>query len=158
MQTGTEAAQAGVHAGAQAPADAQGVQEVQATLQAFLAALDRGEDALEPWFTPEATMYFPFRNSQALLHGRAAIVARFARMNAQLRQTRAAPPYIGFGMRDLAVEWLAPGWALATAIFTFADQWGRRTLLLRSDEPTGAAPSWRIHHLHASNLEAPASG
>ncbi len=155
MQTGMEAAQAGAQARAQAAADAQ---EVQATLQALLAALDRGEDALEPWFTPEATMYFPFRNSQALLHGRAAIVARFARMNAQLRQTRAAPPYIGFGMRDLAVEWLAPGWALATAIFTFSDQWGRRTLLLRSDEAAGAAPSWRIHHLHASNLEAPTSG
>ena len=51
---------------------------VQATLQAFLDALDRGEDALEGWFTPDATMYFPFRNSQALVHGREAIVARFA--------------------------------------------------------------------------------
>ena len=124
---------------------------VQAILQAFLDALDRGEDALEGWFTPDATMYFPFRNSQALVHGRAAIVARFARMNAQLRQTQAAPPYIGFGMRDFRVEWLAPGWALATALFTFADQWGRRTLLLRAED--GGA--WRIHHLHASNLPAP---
>jgi len=124
---------------------------VQAILQAFLDALDRGEDALEGWFTPDATMYFPFRNSQALVHGRAAIVARFARMNAQLRQTQAAPPYIGFGMRDFRVEWLAPGWALATALFTFADQWGRRTLLLRAED--GGA--WRIHHLHASNLQAP---
>jgi ketosteroid isomerase-like protein len=124
---------------------------VQAILQAFLDALDRGEDALEGWFTPDATMYFPFRNSQALVHGRAAIVARFARMNAQLRQTQAAPPYIGFGMRDFRVEWLAPGWALATALFTFADQWGRRTLLLRAED--GGA--WRIHLLHASNLQAP---
>ena len=124
---------------------------VQATLQAFLDALDRGEDALEGWFTPDATMYFPFRNSQALVHGREAIVARFARMNAQLRQTQAAPPYIGFGMRDFQVEWLAPGLALATALFTFADQWGRRTLVLRMD----AAGAWRIHHLHASNLQAP---
>ncbi len=133
------------------------VQLVQRTLQAFLSALDRGDDALEPWFTPEATMYFPFRNSQALLHGRAAIVARFARMNAQLRLTRAAPPYIGFGMHHLEVEWLAPGWALATAIFTFADQWGRRTLLLRGDpDPNGEVSGWRIHHLHASNLQAPA--
>jgi len=124
---------------------------VQATLQAFLDALDRGEDALEGWFTPDATMYFPFRNSQALVQGREAIVARFARMNAQLRQTQAAPPYIGFGMRDVRVEWLAPGWALATALFTFADQWGRRTLLLRAED----ASAWRIHHLHASNLTAP---
>ena len=121
------------------------------SFDAFLDALDRGEDALEGWFTPDATMYFPFRNSQALVHGRAAIVARFARMNAQLRQTQAAPPYIGFGMRDFRVEWLAPGWALATALFTFADQWGRRTLLLRAED--GGA--WRIHHLHASNLPAP---
>jgi ketosteroid isomerase-like protein len=124
---------------------------VQAILQAFLDALDRGEDALERWFTPDATMYFPFRNSQALLHGREAIVARFVRMNAQLRQTQAAPPYIGFGMRDFRVEWLAPGWALVTALFTFADQWGRRTLLLRAED----ADAWRIHHLHASNLPAP---
>ena len=124
---------------------------VQATLQAFLNALDRGEDALEGWFTPDATMYFPFRNSQALVHGREAIVARFARMNAQLRQTQAAPPYIGFGMRDFRVEWLAPGWALVTALFTFADQWGRRTLLLRAEDTS----AWRIHHLHASNLQAP---
>ena len=124
---------------------------VQATLQAFLNALDRGEDALEGWFTPDATMYFPFRNSQALVHGREAIVARFARMNAQLRQTQAAPPYIGFGMRDFRVAWLAPGWALVTALFTFADQWGRRTLLLRAED----ASAWRIHHLHASNLQAP---
>ena len=131
------------------------VEVVRATLQAFLTALDHGEDALEAWFTPDATMYFPFRNSQPLLHGRSAIVARFARMNAQLRAAHAAPPYIGFGMRDLQVEWLAPGWALATAIFTFADQWGRRTLLLRADEGPGVAPQWRIHHLHASNLTAP---
>lgn len=124
---------------------------VQATLQAFLNTLDRGEDALEGWFTPDATMYFPFRNSQALVHGREAIVARFARMNAQLRQTQAAPPYIGFGMRDFRVEWLAPGWALVTALFTFADQWGRRTLLLRAEDTS----AWRIHHLHASNLQAP---
>ncbi len=124
---------------------------VQATLQAFLSALDRGEDALEGWFTPDATMYFPFRNSQALVHGREAIVARFGRMNAQLRQTQPAPPYIGFGMRDFRVEWLAPGWALVTALFTFADQWGRRTLLLRAED----AGAWRIHHLHASNLPAP---
>jgi ketosteroid isomerase-like protein len=124
---------------------------VQATLQAFLNALDRGDDALEGWFTPDATMYFPFRNSQALVHGREAIVARFARMNAQLRQTQAAPPYVGFGMRDFQVEWLAPGWALVTALFTFADQWGRRTLLLKAED----GGEWRIHHLHASNLQAP---
>ena len=124
---------------------------VQATLQAFLDALDRGEDALADWFTPDASMYVPFRNSQALVQGREAIVARFARMNAQLRQTKAAPPYIGFGMRDFRVEWLAPGWALATALFTFADQWGRRTLLLRAED----AGTWQIHHLHASNLPAP---
>lgn len=149
MQALNDGSSAGVNEGAN-------VQVVQATLQAFLAALDRGDDALEPWFTPEATMYFPFRNSQALLHGRAAIVARFARMNAQLRLTRAAPPYIGFGMHHLEVEWLAPGWALATAIFTFADQWGRRTLLLRRDhDPDGVVSGWRIHHLHASNMQAP---
>jgi ketosteroid isomerase-like protein len=38
-----------------------------------------------------------------------------------------------------------------TALFTFADQWGRRTLLLRAED----AGAWRIHHLHASNLPAP---
>jgi hypothetical protein len=54
-------------------------------------------------------------------------------------------------MRDFQVEWLAPGLALATALFTFADQWGRRTLVLHADD----AGAWRIHHLHASNLTAP---
>lgn len=120
-------------------------------LRAFLDVLERGEDALEPWFTPTATMYFPFQNTPGCLQGRAAIVARFARMNAQLRRTRTQPPYIGFGVRDFSVQWLGSGWALVTAVFTFADQWGRRTLLLQ--EMT--AGEWRIHHLHASNMAAP---
>ena len=124
---------------------------------AFLDALDHGSDALEPWFTPDATMYFPFHNTQARLEGREAIVARFAKMNAQLRTTRAAGPYIGFGVKDFRHQLLAAplagghGWVLVTALFTFADQWGRRTLLMRHDEGAG----WRIHHLHASNMKAP---
>ena len=130
---------------------------IRATLEAFLRALDHGEDALEPWFTPEATMYFPFANTPGLLSGRAAIVERFARMNARLRAAHPAPPYIGFGMRDFRAEPLAEGWVLASAIFTFQGQWGRRSLVMRRD---GAAEDavWRIHHLHASNLQAPVAG
>ncbi len=120
-------------------------------LRAFLEALDRGEDALEPWFTEAATMYFPFLNTPGRVEGRAAIVARFARMNVQLRRARMQPPYIGFGVRDFSVQWLSPGWALVTAVFTFADQWGRRTLLLQET----TAGQWCIHHLHASNMTAP---
>ena len=125
---------------------------IRQTLEAFLAALDRGEDELAPWFTANASMYFPFANTPGLLTGRPAIVERFARMNARLRTARAAPPYIGFGMRDFRAESLASGWVLATAIFTFQGQWGRRSLLLRQEAAGGA---WCIHHLHASNLQAP---
>lgn len=130
---------------------------IRATLEAFLVALDNGEDALEPWFTPAATMYFPFANTPGLLSGRTAIVERFARMNARLRAARPAPPYIGFGMRDFHAEPLTEGWVLASAIFTFQGQWGRRSLLMRRDGEADDAV-WRIHHLHASNLQAPVAG
>ena len=128
--------------------------DIRTTLEAFLAALDQGIDALEPWFTPEATMYFPFANTPGLLSGRDEIVRRFARMNARLRGAHAAPPYIGFGLQDFRAEQLAADWVLATAIFTFQGQWGRRSLLLRREAADG---TWRIHHLHASNLSAPAT-
>lgn len=117
----------------------------------FLDAIDRADAAaLAPLWCEDASMYFPFANSQDLVRGRAAVLARFDRMFADLRaRNPGPPPYIRF--RTEAFECLALDGrhAVVYAMLGFAAQRGRRTLLFRRE--VGA---WRLLHVHASNMDA----
>ena len=127
---------------------------LRAHLQRLLDAIDHADAAeLATLWTPDATMYFPFADSTEPCRGRDAIVARFERMFAALRERNpAGPPYVRF--RTLAFE-CAPidgRHALACATLAFGREVGRRTIVFRRE-----VAGWRLLHLHASNVpQAPA--
>lgn len=125
--------------------------ELRAVVQRFLDAIDRADlEALAPLWCEDASMYFPFANSQDLVRGRKDVLARFERMFADLRaRNPGPPPYIRF--RTEAFECLAldARHALVYAMLAFANQRGRRTLVFRRD-----ADEWRLLHVHASNMDA----
>jgi ketosteroid isomerase-like protein len=125
--------------------------ELRGAVQRFLDAIDRADrDALAPLWCDDASMYFPFANSQDLVRGREAVLARFDRMFADLRTRNPGPgPYIGF--RTDAFECLAldARHAVVYAVLAFAAQRGRRTLLFRRE-----ADGWRLLHVHASNMDS----
>lgn len=120
-------------------------------VQRFLDAIDRADAvALAPLWCEDASMYFPFANSQDLVRGRAAVLARFDRMFADLRaRNPGPPPYIRFRTEAFECFALDQRTAVVYAMLGFAAQRGRRTLLLRR-EPDG----WRLLHVHASNMDA----
>jgi predicted enzyme related to lactoylglutathione lyase len=120
-------------------------------IHGFLAAVDAGDEAaLAGCFDPEASLYFPFRDSAGLTEGREAIIERFGRLFAAWRCRGKSPPFVGFVPEDLAVRAAGPGHALATFTVGIDASRGRRTVLGRQ-----ALEGWRILHLHASNLGTP---
>jgi ketosteroid isomerase-like protein len=123
---------------------------LRALVDEFVAAIDRADlDALAPLWSEDASMYFPFANTIDLVRGREAVLARFARMFADLRARRPdGPPYIRFEVRAFELLALDADHALVFALLAFAGQLGRRTLVLRR---SGA--DWRIAHVHASNFD-----
>ena len=112
----------------------------EATVQEFLAALDRGDPHIADLFTEDATMFFPMNAQPLRLDGREAIAAAFASLF--------GPNYRG-GMpapQDLRVQRSGD-----TAVVTFQtvnpNVTSRRTLVLRRE-----GGRWRIAHLHGSNV------
>lgn len=120
-------------------------------VEQFLDAIANADAAaLAPLWCADASMYFPFANSQDLVRGRDAVLARFDRMFADLRaRNPGPPPYIRF--RTEAFECLAldARHVVVYAMLAFAAQRGRRTLIFRSE-----ADGWRLLHVHASNMDA----
>lgn len=120
-------------------------------VQRFLEAIDRADlEALAPLWCEDASMYFPFANSQDLVRGRADVLARFARMFADLRaRNPGPPPYIRFRTEAFECLEIDSRHALVYAMLAFANQRGRRTLVFRRD-----GEEWRLLHVHASNMDA----
>lgn len=120
-------------------------------VQRFLDAIDHADGAaLAPLWCADASMYFPFANSQDLVRGRDAVLARFDRMFADLRARQPGPPpYIRFRTEAFECLQLDARHVVVYAMLAFAAQRGRRTLVFRS-EPDG----WRLLHVHASNMDA----
>ena len=115
------------------------------TIDAFLAALDNGDAKIAELFTDDATVFFPMNDRPLRASGRGEIVSAFAVLFAM-------PGYQkGRGMpkpEELRVQMLGEA-ALVTFQTTNPNVTSRRTFVLRRD-----GGSWRIVHLHGSNIRA----
>lgn len=124
---------------------------LQPVLQEFLDAIDAADStALALLLCPDATMYFPFANTAELHAGREAVLARFARMFDDLRARNPnGAPYVRFRVHAFDCIEIGERHAIAYATLGFAQQIGRRTIVMRRE-----ADGWRLLHVHASNFDA----
>jgi predicted enzyme related to lactoylglutathione lyase/ketosteroid isomerase-like protein len=127
---------------------------VEQIIHRFLAAVDTGDaETLASCFEPDASMYFPFENTSALVEGREAIMERFLQLFDAWRRRDVKMPYVGFKPEHVVVRSAGPGHALATFTVGIEGAPGRRTVLARD-----TLDGWRVLHLHASNLSPRATG
>lgn len=110
-------------------------------VDAFLQALNTGDENIGELFTDDATVFFPMNDRPLRANGRAEIASTFAALFAM-------PGYRG-GLpapQDLQVQLLGDA-ALVTFQNTSPNVTSRRTFVLRRE---GGA--WKIVHLHGSNI------
>jgi ketosteroid isomerase-like protein len=115
------------------------------TIDAFLAALDHGDESISQLFTDDATVFFPMNDRPLRANGRQEIIAAFTALFAMPAYQR------GRGMpkpEELRVQMLGDT-ALVTFQTTGPHVTSRRTFVLRRD-----GGSWRVVHLHGSNIRA----
>jgi ketosteroid isomerase-like protein len=116
------------------------VDSPEATVQEFLAALDKGDRDIALLFTEDATMFFPMNAQPLRLNGRAEIAAAFAALFGPNYRGGMPPP------QDLQVQHSGNS-AIVTFQTVNPNVTSRRTLVLRRD-----GGRWRIAHLHGSNI------
>ena len=116
------------------------MQSPQEAVDAFIAALDRGDVNIAELFAEEATVFFPITNQPLRANGRAEIATAFAALF--------GPNYRG-GLpkpENLHVQDFG-----GTAVVTFQNVnpnvTSRRTIVFRRE-----AGRWLIVHLHGSNV------
>lgn len=111
-------------------------------VEAFIAALAKGDPHIARLFTDDATVFFPMNDRALRANGREEIAAAFASLF--------GPNYRG-GLpkpQDLRVQEFGGG-ALVTFQNVNPNVTSRRTFVLRREEGR-----WRIVHLHGSNIRA----
>jgi uncharacterized protein (TIGR02246 family) len=123
----------------------------EALAQAFVLGMNHADVAeVLRLFAPDATAFLPFDGTPVRLAGRDALAAALGPLFADLRRDAVGPEYMHLVARDVLVQPLGE-----VAVVTFDVGSGavasRRTLVVRR-APSG----WRIVHLHASNVRAPA--
>jgi uncharacterized protein (TIGR02246 family) len=112
----------------------------EATIEAFLAALDKGDPNIASLFTTDATVFMPMLDQPVRIEGRDNIAATFGILF--------GPNYRG-GMpqrEEQRVEMMGDV-ALVTFQTTNPNVTSRRTFVLRHEEGR-----WLIAHLHGSNI------
>jgi uncharacterized protein (TIGR02246 family) len=133
-----------------------GVDPALAAAQAFVTALENADiDALVATFAEDATVFLPFASDPARLAGKAQIRAAFDAFLKDVRTSVTGPPYLQLEPRDVHVQHF-DGMAvvtfhlgtLATPAGDTPARFARRTAVLRQ-----VGDTWRIVHLHASNME-----
>jgi ketosteroid isomerase-like protein len=149
LATGACAVRRGPSPGSR-PEDTAGVE---AALRRFLTAFENLDwEKFRASFADEACVFFPSAATPERFCGRDAFEARFRRVFDGIRgEATSGPPYHSLRPEGLRIE--ALGEAASLASFTLSsEQRGarRRTVVLRR-----IAGSWRIVHLHASNVPWP---
>ena len=125
--------------------------EVRKTLSDFIQAFDNLEwDRFCAAFSDDATVFYP-REFPSRANGRQEYERTFQKVFDRIRAGRTQGPYMDIQPRDLRLQ-LAGDVAIVT--FHLDDRPGflnRRTIVLQK-QPSG----WKIIHLHASEVAAPA--
>ena len=139
---------AGGH-GLTAPVPAGAEADVRAALAVFLAAFENLDwDRFRQCFADDASVFFPAPSPPTRADGRAGVEQAFTDVFAQIRRAApSGPPFQRLAAQDLQVEMLGAEAAVATFHLRNAERLARRTVVLRRRSGT-----WRIVHLHASNV------
>jgi ketosteroid isomerase-like protein len=140
-----------VLATAAAPVDTQPYEtEVRQTLSKFVRAFDNLDwEQFRGFFADDATVFYP-REVPSRATGRKQIEAQFEKVFQQIRGKGSKPPYMDLQPRDLNIQFFGD---VAVATFHLDDRPGvmnRRTIVLYKN-----ASSWKIVHIHASEVALP---
>ncbi len=126
-------------------------EEVRNTLVAFIQAFDNLDwETFRASFADDATVFYP-RAFPQRADGRLEYERNFRQVFEQIRAGRTKGPYMDLQPRNLKIE-IAGDVAIVT--FHLDDRPGfvnRRTVILRK-----FTESWKIIHLHASEVSIPA--
>lgn len=128
-----------------------GEADVRKALAGFLDALNNLRwDEFRACFADDATLFnpeIPEAASLARIDGREAVEKSFRRVFDEARKRASGPPYMHIAPRNVSVQILDSGAAVATFEFDRDDGTiGRRTFVYRR-----TSDGWRIAHIHASN-------
>jgi ketosteroid isomerase-like protein len=127
---------------------------VAAALHQFLVAFDNLDwPAFRAAFSDSATVFHPAPEMAERVTGPRGIDSTFRAVFADIRaHARGGPPYQRLEAVDLRIQPLAIGTVLVTFELRNAERLGRRTFVFRKEGST-----WRIFHLHASNIPQPSN-
>jgi len=137
------------------PASSGATTEVRTAVDTFVRAFEALDwPAFRGCFAEGATEFHPAPpfvlrtdSPESFERAWAAVFERIRRSSG-----RTAPPYFTLAPRDVRIQLLAEKVALVTFNLPDGETVGRRTVILQKLEP-----GWKIVHIHASNLSAPAS-
>lgn len=128
--------------------------EIEQALTVFLTAFDNLDwPAFRACFAPNASIFHPappnLKRIDSPQEFERAWLGVFARI--KKNSGRNAPPYMHLSPQDLKIELLSDDAALVTFHLVDGTTLSRRTIILKR-----ISGSWKIVHLHASNLVMPA--
>ena len=125
--------------------------DIEEALGPFFAALNALDlDAFLATWGASPTAILPAPHLPRRYTGREEVRAGFAALFEAMRASSTAdgPPYLDLVPVDLDVQELSDAVALVTFHLDLGAAFGRRTLVLSRDD----GGSWRVRHLHGSNL------
>jgi uncharacterized protein (TIGR02246 family) len=124
-------------------------------VSAFVTAFNNLDPAgVRSLFAADATAFLPFATTGPRLQGREAIMQAIEPMFAMERQrSKHAAPYLSLVAKEVSVQRLGKDVAVLSFDVGTAQVFSRRTLVVQAVKGT-----WRITHLHASNVRPERSG
>ncbi len=133
-------------------AQAAPVDDIRVFLDRFITAFDNLDwPAFIGMFDDDATVFYPSPpNASVRATGRAEFEPAWRRVFQGIRGTRTTPPFMDLRPERLQVQMLSDVAIVTFELHDVPGYIGRRTIVLRREHGT-----WRIAHLHASNVPTP---
>jgi ketosteroid isomerase-like protein len=127
--------------------------EIEQALTVFLAAFDNLDwPAFRACFAPDASIFHPAPPNLKRIDSPQEFERAWLDVFARIKKNsgRNSPPYMHLSPQDLKIELLSEDAALVTFHLLDGTTLSRRTIILKR-----SSGSWKIVHLHASNLAMP---